>query len=104
MKMNKLLNNTLMVLLPLITIVGCGQTSLTPDITPPPSIPFSSIDMENHEHVFDQQVTIARYRCEGTTCGNAATYYYSCVCGEKGTETFTDGSAASHSYQLIIEG
>lgn len=104
MKKSYIFNLSIFSLMSLMMVAGCGVTVNHQDIMPPESIPFSSIDMENHEHVFDQEVAIARYRCEGTTCGQAATYYKSCICGEKGTETFTVGNSAAHSYQLVIEG
>ena len=103
MKKSNIFNITIFSLMSLMMIAGCGAT-INADINPPASIPFSSIDMENHEHVFDQEVPIARYRCEGTSCSQSATYYKSCICGEKGTETFSLGAAASHEYELVIEG
>ncbi|MBP3369985.1 MAG: leucine-rich repeat domain-containing protein, partial [Clostridia bacterium] len=33
-------------------------------------------------------------------CENAATYFYSCSCGAKGTTTFTNGVANGHSYTV----
>ncbi len=44
-----------------------------------------------HECVFDQQVATDKYLASAATCKNAATYYYSCTCEEKGTETFSHG-------------
>lgn len=52
--------------------------------------------MEVHRHVYDQQVTSDRYLASAATCTEAATYYYSCTCGEKGTETFAYGAALGH--------
>ena len=47
-------------------------------------------------HVFDQKVATAEYLASEATCTQKATYYYSCVCGEKGTETFEYGELAEH--------
>ena len=47
-------------------------------------------------HVFDQKVATAEYLASEATCTQKATYYYSCVCGEKGTETFEHGELAEH--------
>ena len=47
-------------------------------------------------HVFDQKVTTEKYLASEATCTQKATYYYSCVCGEKGTETFEYGELAEH--------
>ena len=103
MKKSNILNISIFSLMSLMMIAGCGAV-VNQDITPPASIPFSSMDMENHTHVYDQEVAIARYRCSGTDCGQAATYYKSCVCGDKGTETFSIGNASAHSYQFVLEG
>ena len=50
------------------------------------------------DHVFDQTVMDARYLKSEATCTEPATYYYSCTCGEKGTETFTVGQALGHTF------
>ena len=50
------------------------------------------------EHVFDQQNTDAKYLKAAATCTSPAEYYYSCICGEKGTETFYSGEAQGHSF------
>ena len=47
-------------------------------------------------HTYDQQVTTSDYEAAKQDCDSPATYYYSCVCGAKGTTTFTTGSAAGH--------
>ncbi len=52
-----------------------------------------------HSHTYDQKVVDAKYLASEADCENAATYYYSCTCGEKGTETFTDGEALGHNYE-----
>ena len=35
------------------------------------------------------------------TCEKAATYYYSCVCGAKGTETFESGEKLEHTLEEV---
>lgn len=60
-----------------------------------------------HVHVFDQEVVEHEYLACEATCLLPATYYYSCECGEKGTETFTYGVPTEHEleiYSLIVEG
>ena len=47
-------------------------------------------------HVFGQKVATAKYLASEATCTQKATYYYSCVCGEKDTETFEYGELAEH--------
>ena len=50
------------------------------------------------EHIFDQQNTDAKYLKAAATCTSPAEYYYSCICGEKGTETFLYGEAKGHTF------
>ncbi len=50
------------------------------------------------EHVYDQKNTNEKYLASAATCTSPAKYYYSCTCGEKGTETFEDGKAKGHTY------
>jgi len=45
------------------------------------------------DHTYNQKVTTDTYKAADATYSSPATYYYSCVCGAKGTETFTYGSA-----------
>ena len=52
----------------------------------------------NHEHVFDQQETSEGFLKSRATCQAKAVYYYSCVCGLKGTETFEYGEIADHRF------
>lgn len=42
-------------------------------------------------HVYDRQVATEEFMKNPATCVMPARYYYSCVCGEKGTATFTYG-------------
>lgn len=49
-----------------------------------------------HEHVYDQMVPGADYLVSEATCEEPAVYYWSCSCGEAGTDTFTYGDALGH--------
>ena len=49
-----------------------------------------------HKHIFDQTNTDSQYLESGATCTQKAKYYYSCLCGEKGTETFEFGEIGNH--------
>ena len=51
-----------------------------------------------HTHVYDQQVVNDTFKASDATCEDKAEYYYSCSCGEKGTETFENGEALGHDY------
>ena len=57
---------------------------------------------DKHIHAFDKQVITDEYKGTDATCTEAATYYYSCSCGEKGTETFTSGNALGHSFTNYV--
>jgi uncharacterized repeat protein (TIGR02543 family) len=58
----------------------------------------------NHVHDYKQQVANTKYLKEVATCTTKAVYYYSCTCGEQGTETFEYGDFAEHNYGAWIEG
>ena len=47
-------------------------------------------------HTYDQQVVSDTYLASAANCTDPAKYYYSCACGAAGTETFTNGTATSH--------
>ena len=50
-----------------------------------------------HTHKYTQRNTDVKYKATDATCTKAATYYYSCTCGEKGTDTFELGNSLGHS-------
>lgn len=54
---------------------------------------------EAHTHTFDMQIISDSYKASDATCIEPAKYYYSCECGEKGTEVFANGIAAGHNYK-----
>lgn len=49
-----------------------------------------------HKHVFDQRKSTADYKKEDATCTDVAVYYYSCLCGERGEDTYEHGAFAPH--------
>lgn len=53
----------------------------------------------NHNHVFDQKNTDINYLAQEATCESPALFYYSCSCGEKGDETFEEGTAMDCVYE-----
>ena len=54
-----------------------------------------------HEHVYDQQVPDDMFcLVSAATCEAPAVYYWSCICGEPGTETFTYGDALGHTLMV----
>ncbi len=58
---------------------------------------FSACDSE-HVHDFTEKETSDLYAASAATCKSAARYYYSCACGEKGTETFEEGDLGEHTF------
>ncbi len=59
---------------------------------------FACGEEPTHPHTFDKQVAEQKYLASEATCTEKAKYYYSCKCGEKGTETFEYGDALGHDY------
>ena len=57
---------------------------------------------EQHTHSFTEQKVEQQYLASAATCTEAAKYYYSCECGEKGTETFASGNALGHEFTNYI--
>lgn len=56
------------------------------------------VGCKTHEHSFAEQVTSLDFLAAKATCTEPAQYYYSCSCGEKGTQTFASGNALGHSF------
>ena len=52
-----------------------------------------------HTHVYTEKNTADKYLKAIADCSNPAIYYYSCGCGEAGTETYTVGEALGHDYE-----
>lgn len=52
-----------------------------------------------HTHNFNQKNTSETYLKSAATCTAKAVYYYSCSCGEKGTETFESGETLAHTWE-----
>ncbi len=62
---------------------------------------------QQHTHVFDQKRTIHKYIKVETNCINDGTCYYSCSCGEQGTQIYVYSKATGHNfgdYKLYKEG
>ena len=53
-----------------------------------------------HTHKYTREDTDEKYLDSAATCTEAATYYYSCACSDKGTETFSYGKALGHDYTV----
>ena len=51
-----------------------------------------------HVHAFNRMVTTAEMMADDATCEHGRLFYYSCECGERGTETFEYGDPVDHNY------
>ena len=54
------------------------------------------------DHIYDQQVVTDNYLVSDATCTSKAMYNYSCICGDKGVETFEYGEFIDHPYEITI--
>ncbi len=71
----------------------CGEEYGTPPSDPEPDTPVCG------QHVYEEQVATSAYKATDATCYAQATYYYSCVCGEKDlTRTFSYGAMEEHDF------
>ena len=57
-----------------------------------------------HFCIFDQEAVDNKFLATEATCIAQATYYKSCVCGEKGTETFAAGEVLPHVFDQEMAG
>lgn len=55
-----------------------------------------------HTHIFNIKNIDSKYIKSEATCTERASYYYSCSCGEKGSETFEYGEALNHIFTNYI--
>ena len=68
------------------------------------NVPFTvvpgSVTVVCANHSFVKEVATKDYLATEATCTEPATYYYSCECGVKGTETFKSGDPIPHTYNV----
>ena len=62
------------------------------------SIVGMEVDLGTHEHIFDKQVEDELYFAYDATCTSGKTYYYSCLCGVQGEDTFEVGEELGHNF------
>ena len=58
----------------------------------------------DHVHEFNQQLEAEEYLKSPGTCVDYEVYYYSCACGEKGSETFEGSLKGDHEYEYNVIG
>lgn len=94
-----------------MALYGCGHSHLYQEVVVAPTCLEEGYTLHTCEcgkeykdkttkalgHKFNQKNTANAY-IKSANCGEIATYYYSCACGEKGGESFTYGVKVSHSY------
>ena len=49
-------------------------------------------------HIYNKEIASEKYQKSGATCAKKATYYYSCVCGAQGKDTFEIGNLRQHDF------
>ena len=55
-------------------------------------------------HTYDQEIATDDYKASVATCTTPATYYKSCICGAKGTETFESGEVNASNHTGTLSG
>ena len=55
-----------------------------------------------HTHAYTEQRATVEYLSKQADCTTPASYYFSCSCGEKGTDTFTQGEANGHCFNMKL--
>ena len=61
-----------------------------------------SIPPIEHTHTYNQKVATDKYLCSSKTCSKKAEYFYSCSCGNAGTETFEHGDFDDHKFTTYV--
>ena len=79
----------------LVALISC--TPKTPDV---PSEDNEAPEEKPHVCEYNVEAAKAKYIKARATCTTRAEYYYSCSCGNVGTETFYHGETAGHDYYL----
>ena len=92
---NKFLRSFLIVISSLAASVGMASCSIVID----GNTPFTSDSSTGpHNHNYNQQVVTDEYKAADAECEHGATYYYSCSCGDKSSETFEYGVPLGHDW------
>lgn len=82
-----------------LTLVSCGEGGINVGGGSSSNEPSTSV----HTCSFTEEITEEKYLKDAATCETKAIYYYSCACGEKGSETFEYGEALGHDYAPSYE-
>ena len=92
---NKFLRLFLIVISSFAASVGLASCSV---IIPGNTLTTSDSSTGPHSHNYNKQVIKDAYKVSNADCEHAATYYYSCSCGDIGIETFEFGSPLGHDW------
>lgn len=63
----------------------------------------AGVCLGNHTHKFSREVASPLYLDKEAQCPTKNTYFKSCICGEKGTETFVAGNRAMHLTKFTLK-
>lgn len=74
-----------------MTAVGAGRTYIRMTCGEVIGVVPVNVTAQDHTHRFDVMNPLLANRASEATCTDAATYYYLCACGERGTETYVYG-------------
>ena len=81
------------------TCVGCNVVLDTSNINHTfNNSKCTDCNYERHTHRYVNENATEANKATSATCSAAATYYYTCACGAKGTSTFVSGNALAHNY------
>lgn len=76
----------------------------TQPVTEPATQPVAEPATQPHVHLYSVQNTAIEYQKAEATCTQSAVYYYSCSCGEKGSESFYHGKKTEHTVVIDDPG
>lgn len=88
---NRKIFNYLGLLFSSALLFGCNKTPST--VEPEP---------EEHVHNYINKIANEKFLATSADCDHAATYYYSCDCGQAWSETFTYGEPLGHSFTSYV--
>ena len=89
---------TIVVFLLLLLLAGCAMGS---DPAAPTDAATTAEKETEHVHVFREKVQSDEYLARAATCGSTPLYYFSCACGERGTDVFR-GDPVPHAYAVTV--
>ena len=65
-------------------------------------VSYYAYSVSAHTHTYDQTDRDAEYLAKEASCSNQETYYYSCICGAMGVDTFEYGGILPHTHSETL--